>query len=528
LELLGYDIVSYCIEFLVAILNDGLLLTEDDKKLLGMPEDPTPKDDLDALHPDRIDLTANLPVLQRIKLRQDGHLDDIPPKADEDTPPKPAVTVTVTDEDTPPKPAVTPPKPTATQPPAPTDDTTPPKPSPTVPPKPDDDTSGFSKEDKEFIASLNEEDRDSLEFWHFAERNDPTKHKGAFFKALDYFKDKRVQEKKITTEDADADLEQNDALNEWVKKNEPTLGRIEARNIQQRRVIETAKQELRDEQNVELDETRQRLNIMEKQPIVQDRYQKFNAVANDVIPKEFQDVMLKAQKDGKDPADALAASHGEENQVIGRHYQPLLRMGAELIQISEGTIKADSKNPLHVEINESIKRYGKMMLENPKMKDTLVAKDGRTFTPREQWNTMDATKRKQHWTLSDEQVLQVMVREAKGRAAKDLEEFRTKSHDNEVKILMSHGFKETDAKAKVAARRKVKPAPKPAAKPPKPAPGNSSTVKPDSTTDDDVSPRSTPSRDTGGPPKDDTTSPGTAELFVQTPMDSDNRPLGIK
>lgn len=490
-------------------------LSEEDLLLLGRKEEIAPVSYEDRMHPDNIDPYEGLTTGEKIKLRSQLEKEGTatPTPNDDEVVPDPEnadtqVKVVISSDTLPVVPAV--------------DTVTPPVPDPVLPNTvvPFIDPNAMSDEDKKFTEALGEDDIDTLEFWQAAEKQNPEKYGEAGQKAIDFLKEKAAKVSELTVEDENFDPDNSDELNQWSAKHQPKVSKVEARKIQQRRVIDIAKDELRTEDEGRFAKLEEQQMQIEKAPRVQERYQKFHETANSVIPQEYQDVLAKANADGKNAGDELGAAFGDETSVVAAQYQPLLTMGGEFIKLTEGTVKPDGTNPLHVEINKKITQYGQMMLSNPKMKDSLVNKQGQSFTPRESFNRLTKAEQAKHWTLSDEQVLKVMTSDAKRNATAALAEYRTNNTAREVKTLMSVGYSEEDAKKKIAGRAPVVATPKPATKSKAQEPSSDSKK-------DDVSPKATPRRSGNGDTSPESTGGSSgADTFMMAPSNHDNGPKG--
>jgi hypothetical protein len=482
-------------------------MTDEDKELLGLGDANKPEQlkhpELDPLHPDNIDLEQNVPIAERLKAMEQGEpapeAEGEPvskPDEDDDEPPKPAVKVSVTDESQPP------PQP-AQQPPAQTGSYEEPQ---TFAEQPQ-----FSTEEQEFISSLSDEDYEMLKFWDFAENQEPEKYQGKFEEALSFLQKKRRQEENLVSDNPDAILSEDEDLKDWVQKHQPKVSDREFQKIQRRQIVEEAKAEVRAEEHERLRSQEERLNQIEKAPVVQQKFSQFNLEANSIIPEEMQQVMVDAEQNNQDAGQALAKAFPAESKALAEHYTPLLQMGGELIKLSEGTAKPDPRNSVHVELNESIKRYGQMMLTNPKMKSSLVNENGQTFTPRERYNKMSQAEQNKHWTFSDQQILQIMVKDARNKAAVAIKEARSASTQRDINTLMSYGLSKEDAEKRVLGKSQVAKRPV-------------SAQKPSSDTEEEISPKAGASRtaeiDGSGSaaPADKTTD------FFTTPMDADTKP----
>jgi hypothetical protein len=488
--------------------EDGM--SDEDKQLLGIGDankpDQLKNPELDPLHPDNIDLEQNMPIAERLKAMQDGTLAPEPegekvtkPDEDEGEPAKPVVKVSVTDDE-PAKPAAQPAQPAAQ--PAKADE-----PAQTFAEKP-----SFSTEEQDFIKGLSEDDYEMLKFWDFAEGQEPEKYNGKFEEALGFLQKKRRQEENLISDNPDTVLSEDEDLKDWVQKHQPKISDRDYQKVQRRQTIEEAKAEVRAEQTQTIREQEERLNHIEKAPIVQKKFATFNEQANSIIPEDMQKIMIEAEEKNEDAGVALAKRFPAESRALAEHYTPLLNMGAELIKLSEGTVRPNPKNKMHVELNQNIKRYGQMMLTNPKMKDQLVNENGQTFTPREKWNKMDRDEQGRHWTFSDSQVLQIMVKDARNKAGVAMKEARSTTTKRDIQTLISYGMSKEEAEKKVLGAPQAK---KQAVSAQKPS---------NDPSQDEESPKAGASRGGEIDGSGSAEPSGGATDFMLTPIDADTKP----
>lgn len=352
-------------------------------------------------------------------------------------------------------------------------------------------------EDKAFVEGLNEDDAETLDMARFAE-GFKDKYKGRFNDTLKFLKEKASKEKKHAEENPDELPDDNQALQDWIGKNEPKLGRAEARKINKEMFIAEALERGKAQSEAALAGATEEIHRLKSQPKVDQEYATYHAEAQTVVPQDMRDVYDKAKAEGKTDQEAgviLGEVFGADTQITARAFENAQVLGSEFIRMVNGVIDYDPKNGTHAEINKRITDYGKQIAAraaDPEKAKTLTLEDGRVFVERNKFLQMDKTEKAKHWSLSNKQILKLFVSQETRTANELLDASRTKKYDAEVLFAKKHNVDaskiskprlSTDKPAtKKAAAKKV--AKHKAPTPPKPG-------------EEEVSPKSTVSRQSG-------------------------------
>jgi hypothetical protein len=318
-------------------------------------------------------------------------------------------------------------------------------------------------------AEVSEEVADYLDTVKFADENDP-RFKGAYEKETARLKamhQKRIQWEKDhpgeTLKPGDEEMQ------EIVKAHPPTLTATEQRALERRRVVAEANKAADEKITKQQREYDRKLAAMEVRP----RLERIDKDTADAIQEVLPERLKERAKAG---LDAIASDpEGEVAVKLARRAQGMQRT---FLQIRSGAVEFDRENKDHMGIATFVEQAGRFYkAEAARLgeNDKLV-KDGKSFVTMAEMARMRAEgdpKIDDHWTWEDEDVVQVMIANAR----------------EGTKLEIAAKRKALEAAGYVPA---TTPSGAPPAAPASPAPGDPPPMEP--------SPRSDPAPSGGGSP----------------------------
>lgn len=260
-----------------------------------------------------------------------------------------------------------------------------------------------------FEASLNEDQKERLEFARDAAKMDPTKYANlpaqtiAFFKAVDGYVQKKSGEE-------DGHDENSPEFIRFVQQNKPKISDGEIRRIEKQRILEEAKRSVREESNAELKATQDRIKEIEIKPKVE------------LVRKDFADKSLRFMSDQKDPLTApiidKVLSDGWEKAVesdplygpvVQRIHGKATELAAAYTRLTHDPASFDGSNSDHKFLVDFIENNGQAFKANGG--DARVKTENgvrKTFLPVMEFNdlrTRDPVKAQKYWTFNDFDIL---------------------------------------------------------------------------------------------------------------------------
>lgn len=322
-----------------------------------------------------------------------------------------------------------------------------PEPEPEPAPEPEaKEPKAFTDEDEAFIDALPEDAKDSIDFWLDAEGVDE-KYKGYAKKQLSYIKNHQQIAKQLRDADPDTPLEENPRYLSWVKQNKPSASRREIRRLEREIVIHEAEQRVSQKKDSQIEELRswkERQEFERKQgPAYQERSGEYARSLLDDLGKVegAGDVVstfnteLEKTGDPVKAGQAMMDEYPDEAQIIVTAHKQARTMANEFLQLRMGFKTPDVEaNPLHQNLANRIIAQEDAM-DKPAMKQHRT-RDGKTFVPAHEFDSMTPAQQRKHWKFSDDDILKFLSAEAVNSAEQQLKQHE----ENVARLLKRHGL----------------------------------------------------------------------------------------
>lgn len=313
--------------------------------------------------------------------------------------------------------------------------------------------------DKDFLDSLLPEERDLYDLAKFASDNmDGYEGKDKQFK--EYFdKTKKYIEKRLM-DDPHVDLANDDDYAEFINKNKPSFSQYDIKKVERERNINEAMRRIEEKQAPERERAKREQELAQKTPVVLAKKKQFRNFSTKAIPDDFAD-NVKDQESIK----KFAETNPLEYQIVDTLTRELHLAGDTLLDITQGLVDYDPKNPTHDKLLGWVKKE-----QDDYINSGETQMDGKTFMRRERFYKLPESKRAPYYTWDDDDLLAILTLRAKQRIEQSVEMQR--------KLLEQSGY--TRAQQAIAQAQQQQPvAPNPVPQrptPPKvssaPRPGN--------------------------------------------------------
>jgi hypothetical protein len=249
----------------------------------------------------------------------------------------------------------------------------------------------FTDDDRKFIESLSEEEREQVELMEFAEANlENYKGTGVAKKTLEGIK--KVAELRTKSND----LSEDDLRSE-IERALPEIKPSEREKILRAKITHEVEQRVQVSVDQRLREIKEKQAAIELKPKIDEA---ISILSGAVSGKDAK------LPDGVEPLDAeliAKASSGQlERSVDGNIIRMSVEAAKEYVLISNRAVPYSEKNGLHVWLADFVYDQG----ENMKKAGKVV--EGRKFAHRSEYATMTPEERSRHFTFSDQDVLKMI------------------------------------------------------------------------------------------------------------------------
>ena len=259
---------------------------------------------------------------------------------------------------------------------------------------------------------LTDEEKDEYELTLWAGANDE-KLKDLPDRMVEFHRKKAAFMEKATQDDSmfEASMD-NMEYAEFISKNRPKFSELQKRNAE--RAMD--RHEILSKTDERVAQAEARARAAQTAPMVQQRVAKFyNELTEVTIPDDIKEAV---QKDG---LEAVRASRQFEVPVIEEALQLAHHFGSTFLALSNGLVSYDKNNPAHAEVSEFVDTQGRAFAKQGG-KDRF--RDKKKFVPRSDFHKLSAEKRKEYWTFSDNEVLDMVKFYVKDQVNGQLEQVR--------------------------------------------------------------------------------------------------------
>lgn len=262
--------------------------------------------------------------------------------------------------------------------------------------------------DEEFEKDLVDEEREQLELARYAEKKFPDKYKGLSDRTKKFLKEHAAKVSAADFDESDPDYQK------WVKANQPRLSGVDIRKIDEARITENLEKKY-ESKNTEL---RHEMFVRDEEPKVKQEGNRIHQkLANIALPDDVRQAFEAKTKELGDPKKAIDAVQKEyalefeiaDNivNVATADIEEFLRL-SKINQQTQRPLKAfDAANEQH---NRILTMVTEICREFKSAGGDALKRDGKWFATREEWQQIPADQRKNWWTFTNEELIDMAMK----------------------------------------------------------------------------------------------------------------------
>jgi len=237
------------------------------------------------------------------------------------------------------------------------------------------------------VSDLTEDELYEVDLAKFAERTNPAKYTGRAKAVVKYIRDHRKVAQELSSEDPDGDIASNPKYQRFVKSSRPEFTAGERNRLTLTKIKEEAKRELQAEMEEKyVRPMEQDLRQQKAKPAIQKTVEEFTSQVAAQMPTEEDDPIVQ--------------------EVTGYIKGQAKLAAEEFLSLSSSIKPFDSKNQVHTFLADFIENQGQQLVAS---KSPYLKRGNQTFLPRAQFNSLAPAERAKHFTFTDEDVLQMLV-----------------------------------------------------------------------------------------------------------------------
>ena len=246
-----------------------------------------------------------------------------------------------------------------------------------------------------YVENLLPEEKEAYEIATWASRNDP-EHKDLNAKYLKFFK---AHNELLEKNKEDYEFSDSVEYKNFIKSQKP---QVNLKNIERNMWTAEAKNKAMQEMAPQLDQVRREQLKIKGEPVARAGMQKTKTDLISAIPGNFAESLKK------DGVENFAKQNPLEAQIINKHLTSAQNMAGTFHQIVNDIEDYNESNPAHAALSRFIQDA-----QDKFIKTGRTQRNGKTFIRRERMPTVPAQDRGKYYTFSDEDVLSLIVRQAK-------------------------------------------------------------------------------------------------------------------
>lgn len=244
---------------------------------------------------------------------------------------------------------------------------------------------------------------EEVEFAAYAEKKHPDLYKGRAKKTREFFR--KVAEFEAQNPDAEPDGEE---FQQFLQKHKPEYRQGDRRRLERLQLKEEVLADYHKTQSKEMQETKRKLELLEKKPKVEKAVKEFtesmtseNLKLPEGVERIPEAVGEAVRKNGLEAASLefpIEAEVYESHRIAGETY----------IQLINNSVKFNRDNPLHAFISGFVQTQEQAIASD----DSIKMKDGKLFLSGAQYNQVAKSQPEQlgnYWTLSDTNILDMIA-----------------------------------------------------------------------------------------------------------------------
>lgn len=238
-------------------------------------------------------------------------------------------------------------------------------------------------------------ERENLDLIRKAESIDPDKFKGLGKKFIDHAKKAAEYVAEKIKEDPDYDFSSDEKFKRLRESNplDSKTGKAIERSI--------LKDELRQEQKADLEEVKRKQHAIEQRPVIAQELNKAVERLPEILPDEVLAVLK--EKGHEEAKKQFPLEYGAADEMaVGLRYAI-----ERFLEISRGVRAFNPQEKLDQEIFSFLKREQEEFIAKAKPEE--LNRNGRPFILREKFNTLPPHERDKHWTLSNDDIIGILI-----------------------------------------------------------------------------------------------------------------------
>lgn len=313
------------------------------------------------------------------------------------------------------------------------------------------------KEDKPaedpFVAGLADTQKEAYELAQFAAKKNPDKYGKLPEQLIAYYKKAEAEIDRRRTADKDWNPEEDEDFSAWIEENQPAYQEGDKRRLERDMIATQAKDEARKELETEfrpkIEETERLARAQSLKPEIEKSVQLYKESAINVLAPDDKSpfhAVVKTVTEGKmtpeawskaEEVDPLAASIAKTNidtaGALAEEYMGMIAKTQPQVPY-RSDLPADHEQNVHAAKQYAIftflDRQEQIFMADPN--PALKVKNGRTFVSRRDYSAMPEAERAKHWTIGNDDVLDMLAIEYVGRAKS--------AYETEMKRLEKMGY----------------------------------------------------------------------------------------
>ncbi len=266
------------------------------------------------------------------------------------------------------------------------------------------------------LSGLDPDEVDVVQLAHFAEIQNPTRYSGHARRTLDHIK--QVKAYRTQKQSEDPSIEFNDDNDEYqnLVRRAPGYERGDRERMERKRLSEEIRRETLKEVSVSQQKLEQELRGLKAAPVVDKTVAAFDEFLSTELPLKSEDVL---ESETAQNIRSIASAAAREFMLLSTQLKSY-----------------DPKNEAHTWLAKFIQEQGEVLQKSDAPQKTRGSK---TFVTRASYHSMPEAKKAEHFTFSDQEVLELLAINAKLAAEQIVKTEREK--------LEKYGYKHTKAAA---------------------------------------------------------------------------------
>ncbi len=257
------------------------------------------------------------------------------------------------------------------------------------------------------LADLDPLQRDEVELYQFAAKQQPDKFKGFPEKLTQFYKANEDYVRKAYKEDPEFDVSNPD-YQKFLQKNKPVIDVYERKKLERQRISEEIRADLEEKQKPVMEEFERKQKMIEAKPIIEKVTTEFGQSLTSLLEdaEEGDDLVPSLVKQARENGwKSVVAENPIYGQVVADIFYQGVNLAAEFTTLKSGAMDFDPDKQSHVWLAQFIKASGEDFAKNGGM---ATVRDGKKFLPVADFHeavSRDATAPLRFFTFNDVELL---------------------------------------------------------------------------------------------------------------------------